>query len=75
MAHLTLTQKALEWLLGKVKANATQCAEYEIRLDSVEKMLIENQFSAPIAIDDSKTTVLVTDDGEALLADWKYKEV
>lgn len=75
MAHFALTQKAIKWLLDKVKDNAKRCDEYEIRLDSIEKMLIKNKFSAPIATDDSNTTLLITDDGYAILADWKYKEV
>lgn len=75
MAHFTLTQKAIKWLLDKVKDNTKRCDEYAIRLDSVEEMLIKNDFSAPIATDDSKTTLLITDDGYAILADWKYKEV
>ena len=75
MAHFTLTQKAIKWLLDKVKDNTKRCDDYAIRLDSVEEMLIKNEFSAPIAIDDSKTTLLITDDGYAILADWKYKEM
>lgn len=75
MAHYTLTQKAVKWLVAKVKNNSDRCDEYGIRLDSVEKMIIKNSFSAPIAVDEAETTILVTDDGYALLADWKYKEV
>lgn len=73
MAHFTLTKKAVQWLVDKVKDNIKRCDEYAIRLDSVEEMIIKNQFSAPIAMDDGK--LLVTDDGYSILADWKYKEV
>lgn len=73
MAHFTLTKKAVQWLVNKVKDNTKRCDEYAIRLDSVEEMIIKNQFSAPIATDDGK--LLITDDGYSILADWKYKEV
>jgi len=73
MAHFTLTKKAVQWLVNKVKDNTKLCDEYAIRLDSVEEMIIKNQFSAPIAMDDGK--LLITDDGYSILADWKYKEV
>lgn len=73
MAHFALTKKAVQWLVDKVKDNTKRCDEYAIRLDSVEEMIIKNQFSAPITMDDGK--LLVTDDGYFILADWKYKEV
>ena len=73
MAHFALTKKAVQWLVDKVKDNTKRCDEYAIRLDSVEEMIIKNQFSAPIAMDDGK--LLVTDDVYSILADWKYKEV
>lgn len=73
MAHFALTKKAVQWLVDKVKDNTKRCDEYAIRLDSVEEMIITNQFSAPIAMDDGK--LLVTDDGYSILADWRYKEV
>lgn len=73
MAHFALTKKAVQWLVDKVKDNTKRCDEYAIRLDSVEEMIIKNQFSAHIAMDDGK--LLVTDDGYSILADWKYKEV
>ena len=75
MAHFALTQKAIKWLLDKVKDNAKRSDEQEIRLESIEEMLIKNKFSAAITTDDSNTTLLITDDGYAILADWKYKEV
>lgn len=73
MAHFALTKKAVQWLVDKVKDNTKRCDEYAIRLDSVEEMIIKNQFSAPITMDDGK--LLVTDDGYSILTDWKYKEV
>lgn len=73
MAHFALTKKAVQWLVDKVKDDTKRCDEYAIRLDSVEEMIIKNQFSAPIAMDDGK--LLVTDDDYSILADWKYKEV
>ena len=73
MAHFALTKKAVQWLVDKVKDNTKRCDEYAIRLDSVEEMIIKNQFSAPITMDDGK--LLVTDDGYSILADWKYTEV
>lgn len=73
MAHFALTKKAVQWLVDKVKDNTKRCDEYAIRLDSVEEMIIKNQFSAPITMDEGK--LLVTDDGYSILADWKYKEV
>lgn len=73
MAHFALTKKAVQWLVDKVKDNTKRCDEYAIRLDSVEEMIIKNQFSAPITTDDGK--LLVTDDGYSILADWKYQEV
>lgn len=73
MAHFALTKKAVQWLVDKVKDNTKRCDEYAIRLDSVGEMIIKNQFSAPITMDDGK--LLVTDDGYSILADWKYKEV
>ena len=73
MVHFALTKKAVQWLVDKVKDNTKRCDEYAIRLDSVEEMIIKNQFSAPIAMDDGK--LLVTGDGYSILADWKYKEV
>lgn len=51
-----------------------QADEHESRLAALEKMVIQNQITAPIrADDDSATTLLADDDGNVLVADWKYK--
>lgn len=53
-----------------------QCTELDQRLSSIEKMTIQNDFSAPIlATDSGNTPILLVDDLDyAILADWKYKE-
>lgn len=51
-----------------------QCTELDERLSLLEKMTLRNDFHAPIATDDSTTTLLVDDMDYAILADWKYKE-
>lgn len=50
-----------------------QCNELNDRMSRMEYMAIHNDFSAPIAVDNS--AILVDDLGNAILADWKYKEV
>jgi len=50
--------------------------EHEDRLALLEQMVIQNQISAPIDLNEvgGGTPILLTDDlGVALLADWKYK--
>lgn len=47
----------------------------EERLALMEHMVLENDFSAPIATDDETLTLIVDDNGCAILADWKHKEV
>lgn len=47
--------------------------ELNDRMSRMEYMAIHNDFSAPIAVDD--TAILADDTGAAILADWKYKEV
>lgn len=47
--------------------------ELNDRMSRMEYMVIHNDFSAPIAVDD--TAILADDTGAAILADWKYKEV
>lgn len=50
--------------------------EHEDRLALLEQMVIQNQISAPIDLNEveSGVPILLTDDlGVALLADWKYK--
>jgi len=50
-----------------------QCNELNDRMSRMEYMAIHNDFSAPIAVDNA--AILVDDTGNAILADWKYKEV
>ena len=47
--------------------------ELNDRMSRMEYMTLHNDFSAPIAVDDS--AILADDAGNAILADWKYKEV
>lgn len=47
----------------------------EERLALMEHMVLANDFSAPIATDDETLTLIVDDNGCAILADWKHKEV
>lgn len=50
-----------------------QCNELNDRMSRMEYMTLHNDFSAPIAVDDS--AILADDAGNAILADWKYKEI
>lgn len=53
-----------------------QITEVDERLAALEHMTLHNQFIAPITVSDSNTTTLLVDDlGNAIVADWKYKEV
>ena len=49
-----------------------QADEHESRLAALEKMVIQNQISAPIATDDGPLVLLADDDGNVITADWKY---
>lgn len=51
-----------------------QLTEVDERLALLEHMALQNEFTAPIVVDDSGT-ILVDDLGYAIVADWKYKEV
>jgi len=37
-------------------------------------MTLKNLFTVPVAIDNTGTTLLADDLGNAIVADWKYKE-
>lgn len=50
-----------------------QCNELNDRMSRMEYMAIHNDFFAPISVDNA--AILVDDTGNAILADWKYKEV
>lgn len=52
-----------------------QIMNSEARLLLLEDMVLQNDFVAPLITDDATLTVLTDDLGNALLADWKYKEV
>lgn len=51
-----------------------QCTELDERLTLLEQMIMQNDFSAPLATDDEAITLIVDDLDYAILADWKYKE-
>lgn len=52
-----------------------QCTELDERLAALERMTIKNEYSAPIVVNETGSAVLlVDDDGDAIVADWKYKE-
>lgn len=55
-----------------------QCTELDERLSMLEYMTMQNDFSAPIATDetDENTIEFIVDDYDnAILAEWKHKEV
>ena len=51
-----------------------QTTELDGRLSALEHMVLKNDFTAPLTVDNSGT-LLVDDLGFAIVADWKYKEV
>lgn len=51
-----------------------QTMELDERLSALEHMVLKNDFTAPLTVDNSGT-LLVDDLGFAIVADWKYKEV
>lgn len=51
-----------------------QTTELDERLSALEHMVLKNDFTAPLTVDNSGT-LLVDDSGFAIVADWKYKEV
>lgn len=63
-------------LSGDVAGNLlNQIESTTERVRLIESMCLTNDFIAPIATDDDTLTFLTDDQGNALLADWKYKEV
>lgn len=53
-----------------------QITEVDERLAALEHMSLQNQYYAPLTVNDTGTTTLLVDDlGNAIVADWKYKEV
>lgn len=51
-----------------------QINEVDQRLGGLEYMTIHNDFTAPIALEGAGTILLTDDLGNAIVADWKYKE-
>lgn len=51
-----------------------QITEVNERLAALEHMTLKNLFTVPVAIDNTGTTLLADDFGNAIVADWKYKE-
>lgn len=51
-----------------------QITEVDERLAALEHMTLKNLFTVPVAIDSTGTTLLADDLGNAIVADWKYKE-
>lgn len=52
-----------------------QITEVDTKLALLEHMTLKNEFYTPLATDDSALTLLTDDYGNAILADWIYKEV
>ena len=72
----TWFQLIKDQLSGDIAGNLqNQITILEERLALMEHMVLENDFSAPIATDDETLTLIVDDNGHAILADWKHKEV
>lgn len=59
-------------IAGKLQNQITANKE---RLALLEAMCLSNNFMAPLLTDDEALTVITDDLGNAILADWKYKEV
>lgn len=51
-----------------------QITEVDERLAALEHMTLQNLFTVPVAIGSTGTTLLADDLGNAIVADWKYKE-
>lgn len=52
-----------------------QITEVDTKLTLLEHMTLQNDFYVPLSTDDSTLTLLTDDFGNAILADWIYKEV
>ena len=50
-------------------------AEDSKRMSLMEHMLIQNDLYAPIETEAGDGSILISDDGAAILADWQYKIV
>ena len=69
----TIKGKLSEDIAGSLQ---NQIDEVDGRLGTLEHMTLQNEFSAPLQVDDDVTTTLLADDlGNVIVGDWKYKEV
>lgn len=67
----TIKGQLSEDVVGSLQNQTTELDE---RLSALEHMVLKNDFTAPLTVDNSGT-LLVDDLGFAIVADWKYKEV
>ena len=57
-----------------VEALKREFQEHEDRLNSIEYMFLQNDFTAPIRTDDgTEHTLLADENGRVIVADWKYR--
>lgn len=69
-----------EFIRGQLDGDAAahlqnEITEIDTKLTLLEHMTLQNDFYVPIATDDQTLTLLTDDFGNAILADWIYKEV
>lgn len=69
-----------EFIRGQLDEDAAahlqnEITEIDTKLTLLEHMTLKNDFYVPIATDDEALTLLTDDFGNAILADWIYKEV
>ena len=56
-----------------VEALQREFQEHEDRLNAIEYMFLQNDFTAPIRTDDgTEHTLLADENGHVIVADWKY---
>lgn len=56
-----------------VEALKREFQEHEDRLNAIEYMFLQNDFTAPIRTDDgTEHTLLADENGHVIVADWKY---
>ena len=57
-----------------VEALKREVQEHEDRLNAIEYMFLQNDFTAPIRTDDgTEHTLLADENGHVIVADWKYR--
>lgn len=69
-----------EFIRGQLDSDAAahlqnEITEIDTKLSLLEHMTLKNDFYVPITTDDEDLTLLTDDFGNAILADWIYKEV